>query len=163
MRTALPFHSPKLRLLLVTAAALSILFIVAIHTGRAATPITVTTTKDAINTTAIAAARSITLPRSASSGQSGECAAGSGADTIIIPPERTRCAQHNGKEVPVPPAIWIFASVTISPTGPVTITASSISMIALPRSRRQCHDPNANISRAMSLAAAARFVAVSPH
>jgi CSLREA domain-containing protein len=130
MRTALPFHSPKLRLLLVTAAALSILFIVAIHTGRAATPITVTTTKDAINTDGDCSLREAIIAANkdqASSGQSGECAAGSGVDTIIIPAGTyTLARSDNGKEDSSSTGdLDILAGVTISPTGPVTITAIS--------------------------------------
>jgi CSLREA domain-containing protein len=130
MRAVLPSYSLKVRLSLVTAVALSILFGVAIHVSRAATPISVTTVNDVVKTDGYCSLREAIIAANkdqASSSQPGECAAGSGADTIIIPAGTYALARtDNGKEDSSATGdLDILASVTISPTGPVTITAIS--------------------------------------
>ncbi len=88
MRIALLCYSLRVRLSVVTAIVLSILFIVAIHVGRAATPIMVTTLNDVVKTDGYCSLREAIIAANkdqASRSQPGECAAGSGADTIMIP------------------------------------------------------------------------------
>ena len=103
---------------------------VAFQVSRAATLITVTTSKDAVNTDGSCSLREAIIAANkdqASSSQPGECAAGSGVDTIILPAGTYTLARSgNGKEDSGSTGdLDILASVTISPTGPVTITAAS--------------------------------------
>src|SRR5512143_1474528 len=102
MRAVWLRYSPGGRLVLVAALALSILFVVAIQISRAASPITVTTTSDTVNTDGYCSLREAIIAANkdqASSSQPGECAAGSGADTIVIPTGTyTLTRSDSGKE-----------------------------------------------------------------
>jgi CSLREA domain-containing protein len=86
---------------------------------------------DAVNTDGTCTLREAIMAankdRTSGSG-AGECAAGSGADTIILPSGTyilTRSDQDNDGDWDAVDDLDIYSSITISPTGPVTITAAS--------------------------------------
>ncbi|HET7089767.1 MAG TPA: Ig-like domain-containing protein [Anaerolineae bacterium] len=100
--------------------------------GRASNhiQIAVNSTADAVNTDGACTLREAIIAANkdqASSNNPGECAAGSGVDTIVLPAGTyTLIRSDNGKEDSSNTGdLDIAASVVISPTGPVTITASS--------------------------------------
>ncbi len=112
-------------LFLSTALAFSFLVILP---GRAATVITVTTTADALNTDGYCSLREAIIAANkdrASSSLPGECPAGSGTDTIMIPPGvYTLTRTDNGKEDSASTGdLDVTGDVTLIGNGPVTIDA----------------------------------------
>ncbi len=114
-------------LLLALAASLSTAGV-----GRASNhvQIVVNSTADAVNTDGACTLREAIIAANkdqASSNNPGECDAGSGVDTIVLPAGTyTLTRSDNGKEDSSNTGdLDITASVVISPTGPVTITAIS--------------------------------------
>jgi len=126
-----PFRA-RVHLLLIVAVLASFGFALwSVGVTQAATNIGVNSFADAVNSSdhactlreaIIAANKDL-----ASSGISGECPAGSGADTIILPPGTyTLTRTDNGNEDSASTGdLDIKSSLIISPTGPVTITAVS--------------------------------------
>ena len=95
-----------------------------------ATTITVNNTADKISTDGFCTLREAIIAANkdlASSSGAGECPAGSGADTIVLPAGTyTLTRTDNGNEDSSSTGdLDIKSSITISPTGPVTITAAS--------------------------------------
>ena len=117
-------------LLAVLAASMLVLGLVQVGQATAPKTIVVTTSNDAVKTDGFCSLREAVIAANkdrASSSQSGECPAGNGADTIVIPAGTyTLTRTDNGNEDAASTGdLDITASVTISPTGPVTITAVS--------------------------------------
>ncbi len=98
--------------------------------SRASTNITVNSAADALSTDGKCTLREAIIAANkdlASSSNPGECAAGSGPDTIILPPGTyTLTRNDSGNEDSASTGdLDIKSSLIISPTGPVTITAVS--------------------------------------
>ena len=113
------------------AAILSLQFSAYMAPGvSGATTITVNSTADKISTDGFCTLREAIIAANkdlASSGGVGECPAGSGADTIVLPTGTyilTR-TDHGSEDSSSTGDLDIKSSITISPTGPVTITAAS--------------------------------------
>lgn len=124
-RVNLPRISGVVALCLVAILALSL---PGFFSGKAATVITVTTTADTLNTDGYCSLREAIIAANkdqASSGLPGECPAGSGADTIVIPPGiYTLTRNDSGKEDSASTGdLDVSGDLTVISNGPATINS----------------------------------------
>ncbi|HTP09921.1 MAG TPA: CSLREA domain-containing protein, partial [Anaerolineae bacterium] len=129
MRNTIVSHAFQVRLLIIMILAFSLSLIAASQVSRAASSIVVTTTSDVVKSDGLCSLReAITAANKdrASSTRAGECSAGSGSDTIVLPAGTyTLAGSGHDDDLCFDGDLDITSNLVISPTGPVTITAAS--------------------------------------
>ena len=126
-RTSQAATNACLRLMLVSALMAGFLVSAQPASVQAVGTIVVSSLADSVNTDGACTLREAIIAANrdqASSPNAGECPAGNGADTIILPSGTYVLTRNSsGNNSPSSGDLDINSSITISPTGPVTITA----------------------------------------